>query len=68
MTNQDFQRTICALSEVRLEDKAALVCILIEDGSTFISTSGSVQEQAELLDHIASYYESVSDQMKGGRR
>lgn len=68
MTQEDYQRTVCAMNEVRIEDQAAIVCILKEDGSTFISTVGGVQEQTELLDRIATYYESVMEQLKGGRK
>lgn len=68
MTTEDYQRTVCAAKEVRVEDQAAIVCILKEDGSTFISTVGGVQEQTELLDRIATYYESVMEQLKGGRK
>lgn len=68
MTQEDYSRTVRAMNEVCVEDKAAIVCILKEDGSTFISTVGGVQEQVDLLDRIATYYESVMDQVKGGRK
>ena len=68
MTQEDYSRTVRAMNEVRVEDQAAIVCILKEDGSTFISTVGGVLEQVDLLDRIATYYESVMDQAKGGRK
>ncbi len=68
MSKEDYSRMVRAMNEVRVEDKAAIVCILKEDGSTFISTVGGVQEQVELLDRIATYYESVMEQLKGGRK
>ena len=68
MTQEDYSRTVRAMNEVRVEDQAAIVCILKEDGSTFISTVGGVQEQAELLERIVTYYESVMEQVKGGRK
>ncbi len=67
MNTEDHKRVVRAINETKPDDKAALVCIMKEDGSIFLCTGGTLAKQAELLLHTANYYASVVDSSKGGR-
>lgn len=68
MRPEDYKRAVRAMGDITPNDKAAITVILKENGDTFISATGDMDSQVVLLDRIASYYESVGENMKGGSK